>query len=68
MTERITRIDQKIKCPCCGKAYVGLFDICDVCGWENDDLQLENPDFSGGANKMSLNEAKKVFEQGGKVD
>ncbi|GKW13744.1 hypothetical protein PEC301899_40260 [Pectobacterium carotovorum subsp. carotovorum] len=30
------------------------------CGWEDDPFQSKNPDRSG-ANKMSLNEAKKAF-------
>lgn len=46
-------------CPVCGKylfAEVGDYDICPVCNWENDPIQSDNPDFSGGANVMSLNE------------
>ena len=35
---------------------MGSFDICPYCGWEDDDLQLNNPDYSGGANNLSLNE------------
>lgn len=29
--------------------------------WEDDDIQYDNPDLRGGANKMSLNEAKSSF-------
>ena len=34
------------------------FGLCNVCGWEEDILQEENPDYRGGANPDSLNERK----------
>ena len=54
-------------CPCCGYLTYssppgGLFDICPVCLWEDDNIQARNPDFYGGANMVSLNEAKRNFE------
>lgn len=56
---------KKYLCPCC-KKYVfadgpGSFEICPVCSWEDDRVQAENPDYKGGANKMSLNECIKKF-------
>lgn len=46
-------------CPCCG--YKGLdeeppgtFDICDICGWEDDCVQFKDPDYEGGAKGLSL--------------
>ena len=48
-------------CPCCGKAQVGLFDPCPVCGWWNDYAQSADPDFADGENKMSLNEARAAY-------
>ena len=59
--------ETKMNCPCCGKTLVGEYDICDVCSWENDPIQLNNPDFQGGANQMSLNEAKRAYREGRKV-
>lgn len=50
-------------CPCCLKIIVDKWDICDICGWENDPLQATKPDLKGGANTMSLNEAKKAFQE-----
>lgn len=32
----------------------GTFEICAVCYWEDDNMQLENPDCSGEANALSL--------------
>lgn len=57
----------KYLCPCCEKHYFDEFDdydICPVCDWENDGLQNNHPDFRGGANDMSLNEAREAFRKG----
>ena len=46
------------KCHCC--YYNTLpdyeFEICEVCGWQQDDIQEDDPNFEGGANKLSLNQ------------
>jgi hypothetical protein len=39
-------------------------DICGVCKWEDDPIQNNDPDYSGGANHISLNEAKQAFAEG----
>ena len=50
-------------CPVCGEyTFTEPHDICPVCGWEEDMVQQEDPDFAGGANKMSLNEAKRKWQ------
>lgn len=36
------------------------YDICPVCNWENERCQYEHPDEDGGANEMSLNQAKET--------
>lgn len=56
----------KYKCPCCGKLTFeenppGTYEICSNCNWEDDPIQFNNPDYSGGANEDSLNEAKKKY-------
>ena len=40
------------------------YEVCSVCGWEDDDLQYEEPDYEDGANLMSLNEAKRMWQSG----
>lgn len=55
---------KKFKCPCCGNLTLneeppGTYDICDICGWEDDEIQFDNPDYEGGANTLSLNQARK---------
>ncbi len=52
-------------CPICGKTKFfqnGTYDICKICGWENDKTQNNDPDYAGGANNLSLNEYKKRYE------
>lgn len=59
-----------IKCPVCGKTYFkeeDSFEICDICNWENDGVQYDDPDYEGGANKMSLNQAKESWLNGEKA-
>lgn len=55
------------KCPVCGKfefEYVGCHDICPICKWQDHFIQLEDPDATGCANLMSLNEAKAAWAKG----
>jgi hypothetical protein len=63
----------RFPCPCCGYPTLdeqppGTFDICEVCGWEDDDLQYRRPSYDGGANGMSLREARANFEATGASD
>jgi len=54
-------------CACCGQKtleYKDFFEICPVCGWEDDPLQRDKPDYTGGANEMSLNQAKEAYRKG----
>jgi hypothetical protein len=61
-----------IPCPACGyltfEESYGSYDICDVCGWEDDAVQLANPCSSGGANAQSLFECQKVFKDSEKTE
>ena len=57
-------------CACCGNPLRFPYDcdeICKICGWQDDDIQNDDPDFEGGANDMSLNQAKMAYAQGRKV-
>ena len=61
----------KFKCPCCGKYTLTsqrMFNICPNCGWEDDNIQYDNPDYFGGANFFSLNKYRSVFQQEKNVD
>lgn len=52
-------------CPCCGYLVFqeppGSYDICPICFWEDDIVQLAFPQMAGGANTLSLYESQKSF-------
>ena len=63
----MVKVGDRYTCPVCGKyefEYAGNFDICPVCGWEDDLVQLDEPDEEGGANNMSLNQARRAYARG----
>lgn len=51
-------------CPACGFLVFaeppGSYDICPLCCWEDDEVQLRHPALRGGANESSLVEAQRV--------
>lgn len=60
-------MSHKFKCPCCGSYSLEhkeplYYEICPICYWENDPIQNEDYDFSGGANEISLNKAIKNYK------
>jgi hypothetical protein len=62
------KLVQRFPCPCC--CFVGLdeeppgtFEICVLCGWEDDPVQLDEPTVAGGANRLSLVEWRRQFEE-----
>jgi hypothetical protein len=60
----------KFACACCGYKTLdhppnGSYDICVVCFWEDDLLQLSDPNYEGGANTISLKTAQENFARFG---
>ena len=56
----------KYRCPCCGfytlsEQPPGTYAVCPVCFWEDDLVQFHDPTYDGGANPVSLVEARKNF-------
>jgi hypothetical protein len=54
-------------CPACAFLTLsqqppGTYEICSICGWEDDPVQFDDPDYIGGANGPSLNEWRRHFE------
>ena len=52
-------------CPCCDSralTTLGSYEICEVCGWEDDPVQSGDHNYAGGANKLNLNRARKECE------
>jgi hypothetical protein len=57
-------------CPVCenyNKGGIPEYDICALCGWEDDPLQRGDYNYSGGANWMSVNHAKANWKVYGKI-
>jgi hypothetical protein len=59
----------KYTCPCCGYKSLdleppGTFTICEVCDWEDDCVQFNDPDFEGGANIYSLRQSQHKYANG----
>ncbi len=51
-------------CPVCKKHYfstINSYEICPICGWEDDLVQRKDPNCNEGANKLSLNEALREY-------
>jgi hypothetical protein len=59
------KLAPKFPCACCGYLTLsdrpGSYEICHVCFWEDDDVQLLDPWYEGGANKTSLKQAQENF-------
>ena len=56
-------------CPCCGHrvlgAMPGSYEICPICFWEDDGIQFRWVAMAGGANKVSLIEAQRDYQDFG---
>jgi Cysteine-rich CPCC len=62
-----------VACPCCGASTLSkrsAFEICDVCGWEDDGQDDSDADVvRGGPNgTLSLAERRENFRRHGNVD
>jgi hypothetical protein len=59
-------------CPCCGNLTLnspspGSFEICPVCHWEDDNVQYIDPEYPYGANGISLEEARRNYQNFGAI-
>ncbi|MEM7049124.1 MAG: CPCC family cysteine-rich protein [Acidobacteriota bacterium] len=60
----------RFACPCCGFLTLveeppGTYALCPVCFWEDDAVQFRNPEYEGGANKVSLAQARRNYARFG---
>jgi hypothetical protein len=59
-------IAPRFPCACCGHLVfderVGSHEICPVCFWDDDLVQTRWPNFTGGANKLSLVECQRNYQ------
>lgn len=65
MSEKIkNNLKYPRKCKVCGLGEVEHeYAVCKVCGWEDDAVQNDEPNFAGGANDMSLNQYKQFWKE-----
>lgn len=47
------------------RGFPGSYDLCEVCFWEDDAIQLLDPSYGGGANQLSLVECQANFQRFG---
>ena len=65
-----SQAEGRFYCECCGYNTLnekpnGTYQICSTCFWEDDPIQRTEPNYAGGANRVSLNQAKKNFAEFG---
>ena len=65
--------NKKFQCPCCrnytmDEEPTDTYEICPVCFWEDDPIQFKNHDYEGGANRITLNEARRNYKCFGAKD
>ncbi|MFC9943745.1 CPCC family cysteine-rich protein [Streptomyces pratensis] len=67
-------MSDRYPCPCCGylvldeMKFPRSYAICPVCFWEDDVIQFRWPTVDGGANKVSLIEAQRNYQDFGACD
>jgi len=66
LAERPAGRNHLFPCPCCGfltlpEVADGTYELCPVCYWEDDGVQLRDPHRRGGANTVSLRQARENF-------
>ena len=63
--------EDKLQCPCCDYFSLekrGGYDICPICFWEDDGMDLNTIDNHSGPNHMTLREGRLNFIKLGACD
>lgn len=72
VAEKVRSRHTRFPCPCCGHVVFeeepGSDEICPVCFWQDDIVQLRWPNFAGGANRPSLIEAQENVVRIGAIE
>lgn len=66
------KVDISANCPCCefktfDQNSRGNYEVCPVCFWEDDPSQEADPNYEGGANGVSLNQARANYRKCGAI-
>lgn len=63
------RVPNRVTCPCCGHRTLtaaGDYELCPVCGWEDDGASRDRPlVYDGGPNGISLAQAQRRYQRYG---
>jgi hypothetical protein len=69
MNEETSLCNKKYPCPCCGYMSFddpsGSYDICPICFWEDDAVQLQPHWWDRGGANISLRQAQKNYAKFG---
>ena len=58
--------DARYPCPCCGEyefSHFGSYDVCEICHWTDNAVQNTEPDYFGGPNWLTLNQARANWQK-----
>ncbi len=69
--KKVEPIGNELQCPCCDYFSLGErggYEICPICFWEDDGIDLGNIDEHSGPNHISLRQGRQNFEQFGACD
>lgn len=63
-----TSMGRRFACPCCGwltleRPPPWSLALCPVCFWEDDLLQFDDVDMTGGANRVSLRQGRRNYRE-----
>lgn len=69
--KKVEPIGDELQCPCCDYFTLGEragYEICPICFWEDDGIDLDDIDEHSGSNHISLREGRNNFEKFGACD
>ncbi|WP_243472115.1 CPCC family cysteine-rich protein [Winogradskyella sp. MH6] len=64
-------MESELQCPCCDYYTLserGVYDICPICFWEDDAIDITELDKHSGPNHITLREGRLNFEKYGACD
>lgn len=68
----LVMVSSAYPCPCCGHLTLGeppgSYEICKVCFWEDDAVQLRWPTYEGGANRPNLVDSQRAYAEQGAME
>jgi Cysteine-rich CPCC len=62
---------KKVACLCCHNITLpqdSRYEICPVCSWESDPIQNDGENYNGGANTITLKQARLNYQEFGAIE